>query len=665
MMSKTHLEHPRSNDHQLLLQAWESVLAGVPTIYLSGPITTGPRFLAWYQREGRALRPDSAAYARALSENVIQPNNRDIQETATFLRRETHEPVLEPATLHIKEWEQADYLALWDRVIERFAGRLVVMPGWEFSAGCASEVLHAIECGLPIASVDGVQVTPSLATSMLRAATQEVGKLNVPISSLGTIADQIDRYVKRSGPPFAETHGHSEARKDVSLARLAEVFTVAQFISFSPDNILQNREPQQEFSRVLGFNANERFRSIREGISLLFERSSNHTINIRSFTPNNPQGRQFIYGIPTVDDAVAAVRRLGSEGLFLIANETIDIHDGGVSGVLMGDVIEFTPDDTPRGVEKPGVASLPRNWGIALLTTAYGFSPHLEVPKSARVEFSIHPKKCGWRHTNTLVWEYEKTSWFHAKPKLSWPNHFSRMLGDKTFGLLVAHTIGLRVPHTVVINRRIAPFSFGRSTGNTEIWIRTSPKEQLPGKFTSATGWRDPFDLLQTEDPNGEHISSVLCQSAVAAKFSGAAIIGGDGKLLIEGKAGEGESFMKGESRAEVLPDPVIKDITQLFEAASANLGPVRFEWAYDGETAWLLQLHRGATSSVGSVIFPGPATHWETFDPAAGLEALREIISSIEPGAGLILTDDIGLTSHIADVIRRAAIPAQIAREY
>ena len=166
----------------------------MPTVYLSGPITTGPRFVAWYQRKGHALRGDSPAYARSLQEDVVQPNNRDIQETAAFLRRKTHEPVLEPATLNIKDWKQSDYLNLWDRVIERFAGRLVVMSGWQFSAGCASEVLHAIRCGLPIETVDGAQVSPPLATSMLRAASEEVAELGVPIPNLASVADQIDKH---------------------------------------------------------------------------------------------------------------------------------------------------------------------------------------------------------------------------------------------------------------------------------------------------------------------------------------------------------------------------------------------------------------------------------------------------------------------------------------
>jgi hypothetical protein len=46
--------------------------------------------------------------------------------------------------------------------------------------------------------------------------------------------------------------------------------------------------------------------------------------------------------------------------------------------------------------------------------------------------------------------------------RLTWPNRFSRLLGDKAFGLLVADLHGLPVPATTVVGRRVAPFRFGR-----------------------------------------------------------------------------------------------------------------------------------------------------------------------------------------------------------
>jgi hypothetical protein len=85
--------------------------------------------------------------------------------------------------------------------------------------------------------------------------------------------------------------------------------------------------------------------------------------------------------------------------------------------------------------------------------------------------------------------------------QINWPNRFSRFVGDKVFGLLVADAIGLAVPRTTAVSRKIAPFAFGLSTESCEWWTRTAPTEQVPGKFTTRRGWTDPFDLLRREDP--------------------------------------------------------------------------------------------------------------------------------------------------------------------
>ena len=60
-----------------------------------------------------------------------------------------------------------------------------------------------------------------------------------------------------------------------------------------------------------------------------------------------------------MNGATSVLKRFSSQGLHTIVNETVDVNDGGVSGVLMHNVLEYSPDDTPRCVEKPGVASLP------------------------------------------------------------------------------------------------------------------------------------------------------------------------------------------------------------------------------------------------------------------------------------------------------------------
>ncbi|MEY9885572.1 hypothetical protein [Bradyrhizobium sp. USDA 329] len=645
-----------SREHRLLMQAWECAFAGTSIVYLSGPITTGPRFVRWYSEVGKSLA-DRSEYAKALREHVIEPNNKDLQAAATRLRLRLREPVLEPASLNIAEWSQVDYLTLWDRVIERFAGRVVLLPGWNFSAGCAAELSRAIRKGLPIETIDGSSISVAQAIELLSDAAGQVAQAQIPIPNLRSVADQLTAEFQQKLSP-ASAKQQELVRKDASLDRLAELINVAQFVSFSPRRALL----RQEFSRVLGLPPNYRFQSLRHALGTLLERSAESSINLRSYTPESPQSREFIYGIKSLEEAVAAAERLGSEGLYVIANETVDIHDGGVSGVIMDDVVEFAPDDTPRGVEKPGVASLPRHWGLSILGTVYGFAPDLNVPRTSRLEFSIHPKPRGWRNSHTLGWEYVDSDIIDLKPKLSWPNRFSRMIGDKVYGLLVAHSVGLPVPRTTVVNRRVAPFVFGQPTGSDEVWLRTSPTEQIPGKFTTRKGWADPFRILQNEDPAGTAIASVLCQAAVPAFCSGAAIVTADDELVVEGASGEGEAFMKGEAGPERLPATVAADVEALYRRAAAYLGPVRFEWVHDGRSAWIVQLHRGATQSTSAVLVPGDAEHWIPFDVTVGLEQLRSTVSSLDPGAGLILRGDVGLTSHIADVIRRAGVPARIS---
>ncbi|WP_244487897.1 hypothetical protein [Aminobacter sp. DSM 101952] len=642
----------------LLLSAWESVMEKSSAIYLSGPITTGPRFVQWHALEGHLLDSTGEEYRKELGHHVIAPNSADIQKEAGRLRRQYRVPVLEPATLNVSGWRQNDYLSLWNKVIETLVARMIMMPGWQYSFGCATEIASAFRAGIPVTTIDGIHITPRKARNLLQVAAHELKSTSLdPLrSSIADFADSIEAISKNRTQNIL---GNLQTvRKDQSLDRLADLINVAQFVSFSPDR----GKLQQEYSRVIGYSPNKKFASTRHALGTLLERSPDGSINLRSYTPDSPQSREFIYGIRSLEEAVGSAERLGSEGLYVIANETVDVSDGGVSGVALAEVVEFTPDDTPRGVEKPGTASLPFGWANDLLATVYGFVPDIAVPDGFRLEFSVHPKPRGWRASHTLGWELGADPTVELSPRLTWPNNFSRMIGDKTYGLLIANLAGLPVPYTEVISRRIAPFAFGRRTGHLEHWLRTSPREQVPGKYTTIKGWMDPFALLQAEDPENSSIASVLSQAAIGAVYSGAAIVGSDGRLIIEGNEGEGDRFMMGENRPQLLPTDVKNAVLELYASAERVLGPVRFEWVYDGQQVWVVQLHRGVTQSLASTIVPGEAGHWVLFDVSRGLAALRTTIEGLSPNEGLSFIGDVGLTSHIADVVRKAGVPTRIS---
>ena len=105
----------------------------------------------------------------------------------------------------------------------------------------------------------------------------------------------------------------------------------------------------------------------------------------------------------------------------------------------------------------------------------------------------------------------------------------------------------------------------------------------------------------------------------------------------------------------------MLADVAAIHALAS-ELGPVRFEWVHDGERAWVVQLHRGATASEPGILVQGNASQWVDFDVSNGLPALRKVLATLRPGSGLMLAGEVGLTSHIADVIRKAQVPARMA---
>ena len=645
-----------SSLHEAIINGWECALVDTNAAYLSGPITTGRRYVEYL----RNCRQDPTRL-----DGLRKRNIEDLLSAARRLRKSRNRIIIEPASLELPEWTQKDYHHLWERLIERHAKLVIFMPGWEYSYGCALEFLHAFRQDIRTETLSGSPISIDEGLGALSEVRDEL-RAESQIEGLANLADRLDNVISRLRELLQPTGsggldlkvGAANLRKDMSLDLLAERgFNVAQFISFVPEN----GRPRQAFARVADRETNADFGELRSALNELLNASADNSINVRSYEPHNPQSREFIYGLKSVEDAALAVERLSGEGLHTIVNETIDVSDGGVSGVLMGNVLEFSPDDTPRCVEKPGTASLPRGLGRELLATVYGFPVELTVPYASRLEFSLHPSPRGWRGTNIITWEFADEDRLTAQPQLRWPNNFSRMIGDKVFGLLVAHHLGLPVPTTTVVNRRVAPFSFGRSTGWGEYWIRTAPPEQMPGLFSTYRGWVDPFRILQTEDPDGTGIASVLSQAGVRPVYSGALIVGADGEPIIEGRSGTGESLMLGEGRPESLPDRIYSDVEDLYVQAAEALGPVRLEWVHDGELAWVVQLHRGATESSLLQLTSGEANDWVEFDVGAGLAALRLRLTELPKDTGLILRGHVGLTSHVADVVRRAQIPAKM----
>ena len=613
-----------------------------PVIYLSAPITTGRDHV-----DG-SLSKDA----------VVASNRRRAHRVAEQLRAVLPGMVIDPTCMEdVPGWEQPDYHSFWVEVIARYAREVIFVTGWEYSVGCATEFAEAVRLQLPTFTQDLTPLDVDTAIKLMEKAVEEYrNKRGAPVKlrrSLDAVKQSVtETRVKRILPV-------TYTPKDQRLARLAQHRNVAQFVSFS-----SGPTPQVRFSRIRGYAPDEQFRDARVAISALMGAAPAKSINIRSFRPGQDKGNPFEYGLTNVDQAVSLTRSLAADGYLTIVNETIDTADGGVSGVLFGGVIEFVPLDTPRGVEKPGVASLEAETGLELLRTVYGFRPAVEVESDERIEFSIHPVRVGYQHSHTLLWESERFAAVRLDATIFWPNRFSRFIGDKVYGLLIAHMLGVPVPATTVIARTVAPFQFGRPTGTAEIWLRTSPTEQQPGRFTTTYGWQDPYALLAKEDPGGTAIASVLAQEGVDPAYSGASLPGSKGDPdYFEGVAGSGDNFMLGQQPPEQLPPAVVNDVRDVIAQLRKVLGPVRLEFVHDGRQAWVVQLHLSRQRYRAGVISPGrPMNGWLDFDPRAGLESLNNMIDHAKAERkGIRVIAPVGLTSHVGDLLRKAGVPARL----
>lgn len=463
--------------------------------------------------------------------------------------------------------------------------------------------------------------------------------------------------------------------KDEKLDYLVtnKIANVAQFISFEPDSDVKTR-----FIHINNFDNNKEI-SIKKLIEKLILSAPSKSVNIRSFSEKTMKGNKLVYnkGINDIDEILDTIKENSLNNKYSIVNENIDINDCGVSGVALGDVIEFSPEDTPKCVEKEGVCSLPREIGLRILQNVYGFSPDIKFYNNYRIEFSIHPNRQGVKKQHTIIWEYEYYEKVDYQRKISWPNNFSRFIGDKVFGLLIADSLGIMVPKTTVISRKIAPFTFGIDTGLNEKWIRTCPIKKEPGKFFTGSNWIDPFKLMEEEEAKGSNeinIASIISQHAVDALYSGASFVteyeDGD---LIEGVFGNGDKFMVGEQDKLELPIEVIERVKTLnnkIRSYHKELGNVSVEWVYDGKTVWLVQLNQLKGENKyknldSNIIVHGNPAHYEKVFVKDGLDSLRNKIELFkDKNIGVELIGNIGVTSHFGDLLRLSNIPSILKSE-
>jgi hypothetical protein len=160
-------------DQAMMLEAMKCLVGRDGASYISGPITTGRTFLAWCNRGN--LRVDAAdKNSLEFRTYVIQANEKAILRVAEDVRKRQSRPVIEPASLAIPHWSQSHYIRFWIDALDRFVSDVVMVDGWQFSAGCAAEFAFSTRKGYRIYSESGRSLSKSDGNDLILKAICEI-----------------------------------------------------------------------------------------------------------------------------------------------------------------------------------------------------------------------------------------------------------------------------------------------------------------------------------------------------------------------------------------------------------------------------------------------------------------------------------------------------------
>lgn len=112
-------------------------------VYMSTPITTGPRFVEWYRRVGKDYT-DKSMYDYQFERNVKRFNEIDAAAKAKNLASILNGAlVVNPGEFKIN-LSQKEFKTFWDKFIAEHADYVVLSEGWALSRGCLYELQSAI-----------------------------------------------------------------------------------------------------------------------------------------------------------------------------------------------------------------------------------------------------------------------------------------------------------------------------------------------------------------------------------------------------------------------------------------------------------------------------------------------------------------------------------------
>ena len=165
---------------QAIASMMRSALGAVKYDYLSGPITGGPRFVAWEKEVGSVLVDDEQTYRLLRQRQVINPNINDLIAAAKVFREKGKLNIIEPGSFESPNqlWTQNEFYRFWETVITDRADRVIFLDGWQTSVGCTYEYLCAVRYKQTTLDKDQNEINFEKAVKLIDDSSKEFDEIS-------------------------------------------------------------------------------------------------------------------------------------------------------------------------------------------------------------------------------------------------------------------------------------------------------------------------------------------------------------------------------------------------------------------------------------------------------------------------------------------------------
>ncbi len=175
------------------IERLNSVFNGARGIYLSGPITTGRKYLNWYCNYGKYIQ-DNTKYKEEHYSNIIAVNIDKILSFAKELPVAENEIIIEPASFDVNGWTQPDYLYYWGRLIEEYIDKIIFMNEWYYSNGCIYEYYVGLKKGIELVNQDFEPISTEKAISLIQKSIEEYTSNLIDVPFQKELLKEIQKY---------------------------------------------------------------------------------------------------------------------------------------------------------------------------------------------------------------------------------------------------------------------------------------------------------------------------------------------------------------------------------------------------------------------------------------------------------------------------------------